>query len=406
MPPSKSLAHRAIIAASLASGESTIKNVQFSDDITVTIKAMIHLGADIKIENDPSLDGYYTLKINGENIFKNIENTIINVKASGSTLRFLIPIALISNKEFTFIGEENLPKRPLKPYFDIFDEKSIYYEKGELNLPLKVKGPLSSGTFYLDGSLSSQFITGLLISLPILQGDSKIIITKKLESRAYVDLTIDTLKIFGVEIENKNYEEFIIKGSQKYVPCEYEVEGDFSQGAFFLVAKALGSDLKVLGLNGNSRQSDKVILDIINKMSTPNGLQGITIDVSECPDLFPVLCVLGCFATGETRLINGKRLRLKECDRIQASVSELKKIGADISETEDGAIINGPCDLKGGVCYSYNDHRIAMALSIASTRAKDKMIILGSKCVSKSYPDFFDVFKSLGGEIYERNVGE
>ncbi len=402
IPPSKSLSHRAIIAASLAIGESIIKNVQFSCDITATIKSMASLGADIKVEN-----ASHTLKINGTNTLKNIKNFTIDAKESGSTLRFLMPIALISNREFTFIGEGNLPKRPLDPYFDIFKKNNIPYQRGESNLPLNIKGPLLSGTFYLDGNISSQFISGLLMALPLLKEDSKIVINKKLESKAYVDLTIDTLDSFGIKVENKNYEEFIIKGSQKYIPSIYEIEGDFSQGAFFIAASALGSNIKVLGLNMNSKQSDKVIIDIISKMTkSSKDLHGITIDISECPDLFPILTILGCFAFGETKIINGKRVRLKECDRIHCLVLELKKLGADIKETEDGAIINGPCNLKGGICSSHNDHRIAMALSIISTKINDILIITDSKCVNKSYPDFFYDFKSLGGEVYERNMGK
>lgn len=372
-----------------------------------TTKAMLNLGADIKIENTllsleeafAQNDKIFTLKINGKNTLKEIKDSTIDVKESGSTLRFLIPIALISKEEFIFIGEGNLPKRPLKPYFDIFDEFNIAYNKNKDNLPLKLNGPLKSGIFHLDGDISSQFITGLLMTLPLLKGDSKLIINKKLESKAYVDLTLDILSLFGVKVQNKNYEEFLILGSQNYSPIEYEVEGDYSQGAFFIVASALGSDLEIIGLNKNSKQSDKAILDIMNNMDKP-------IDISECPDLFPILTVLGCFYNGETKIINGKRLRIKECDRIHAMAIELKKLGADIEETSDGVIIKGPSVLKGGICSSHNDHRIAMALSIASTICSDKLVITDSKCVNKSYPHFFDDFKSLGGMVYERNLGE
>jgi len=367
---------------------------------------MIALGADIKIkgisleEAFSQMNRCFTLTINGSNTYKEIRDSIIDVRESGSTLRFLIPIFLVSDNEFIFTGSGKLPKRPLKPYFDIFDEFNIYYKKYQDNLPLELKGPLKNGTFYLDGDISSQFITGLLMALPILEGDSKIIITKKLESKSYVDLTLDVLNSFGIKIENKNYEEFFIKGSQKYVATDYEVEGDYSQGAFFIVAAALGNDIKITGLNDDSKQSDKVILNIVKSISCDN-----TLDVSECPDLFPILTVLGCFFNGETKIINGKRVRLKECDRIHAMVVELKNLGANIEETSDGVIIKGPSKLKGGICSSHNDHRIAMALSIASTICSEKLILINSKCINKSYPNFFDDFKSLGGIVNERNMG-
>ena len=369
---------------------------------------MLNLGADIKPEGISLKEAFsqmnkcFTLTINGSDAYKKIRDTLIDAKESGSTLRFLIPVFLASNEEFTFIGEGKLPKRPLKPYFDIFDEFKISYSKDQDNLPLKLRGPLKSGTYYLDGDISSQFITGLLMALPLLEGDSKIILTKKLESKSYVDLTLDVLNSFGIKIKNKNYDEFFITGSQKYVATNYEVEGDYSQGAFFIVAAAMGNDIKITGLNADSKQSDKVILGIIKDI----GESIITIDISECPDLLPVLAVLGCFHDGETRIINGKRVRLKECDRIHAMVIELGKLGANIEETSDGVIIKGPSQLKGGICSSHNDHRIAMALSVASSICSEKLILTDSKCINKSYPNFFDDFRVLGGKVYERNLGK
>jgi 3-phosphoshikimate 1-carboxyvinyltransferase len=267
------------------------------------------------------------------------------------------------------------------------------------------------------GDVSSQFISGLLFALPLIDGDSEIVITKKLESRGYVDLTLDILNKFGINIINEAYNRFIIKGNQKYIKRNYRVEGDFSQVAFWLVAGALGGDIVCHDLKEDSLQGDKVIVDIIKRMQgnliTEDGKMTSTtaetvstiIDGSECPDIIPVLAVLAALSEGTTEIVNAGRLRIKECDRLSAVASELKKLGADIEEKEDGLIIKGKKELIGGEVDSFNDHRIAMALAVAAIRCKEPVTIRDSGCIKKSYPTFWEHYKMLGGKLDEWSVG-
>lgn len=406
VPPSKSLGHRGIIAATLSRGISRVDNIQFSKDIEATMDIMKELGAVLNTEDN-------SLHIDGSNIFSYDKSLYLKCNESGSTLRFLIPLALTKKGDYVFHGEGKLISRPLDPYYDIFREKGIEYStKGEV-LPLKVSGKLTSGTYRVRGDISSQFITGLLFSLPLIKGNSKIEITTKLESKGYIDLTLEVLKDFGIEIENNNYKEFNIRGAQRYHSRDYYIEGDYSQGAFFLVAGALGSPIICSGLNKNSLQGDKVILDILEAMGcsideseegikvNPSRTKGIEIDASNCPDLVPILTVLASLSEGETRIINAKRLRIKECDRLHAITTELSKLGANIIELEDSLIISGVSELKGGEVNSHNDHRIVMALAIAATRATEDVIINDPSAVEKSYPNFFKDYFKLGGEFDE-----
>lgn len=402
IPPSKSLSHRAIIAASLANGKSVIRNVLYSKDIKATIGAMRACGAKIE-----EFDDY--LVIHGSDV-KRVSD-VINACESGSTIRFMIPIALVSNEPIVFTGENHLVKRPLDTFFEIFDLQGIKYERQENYLPLKVNSGLHSGTFNVRGDISSQFITGLLYALPLLDGDSKIVITTNLESKGYIDLTLDMLTKFGIEIINNDYKEFIIKGNQKYKPYDYTIEGDFSQSAFFLVADCLGASIKLNAMNMNSHQGDKKILnDILDFKSNihyENGelyadslkTKGAIIDFSQSPDLGPALTVLASLSSGKSEFINASRLRIKECDRITCMKEELEKLGAKIEEHEDGMTIYGVDSLNGGVIDSHNDHRVAMAMAMASLKCNGDIKILNAGCVSKSYPNFWEVFEKLGGNI-------
>ena len=403
VPPSKSLGHRGIIAAALSQGVSKVDNIQLSKDIEATIDIMKELGAIIDINDD-------SLLIDGSNIFSYERNLDLKCNESGSTIRFLIPLALTKRGDYIFHGEGKLVTRPLEPYYEIFNKKGIEYSTTEGGLPLRISGKLTSGTYRVRGDISSQFITGLLFSLPLLDGDSRIYVTTKLESKGYIDLTLQVLKDFGIQIENNDYREFNIKGNQRYHSRDYYIEGDYSQGAFFLVAGALGSSIICSGLNKNSLQGDKVILDILEAMGcsideseegikvNPSKTKGIKIDASNCPDLVPILTVLASLSEGETRIINAKRLRIKECDRLHAITTELCKVGANIIELEDSLIISGVSELKGGEVNSHNDHRIVMALAIAATRAKGEVIINNPSAVEKSYPNFFKDYVKLGGE--------
>lgn len=407
VPPSKSLAHRAVICAGLAEGESNIDNIVLSEDIKSTLNAMKSLGVQVIECNDFKEVG---LKIKGTDKL-NMLNNVIDCNESGSTLRFLIPITLLTEKEIVFTGRGKLVSRPLDVYYDIFKEQGIEYKNNNGELPLKVKGRLKAGNFKAAGNISSQFISGLMFTLPLLKEDSRIEITSNLESKGYVDLTMDMLRKFGINIENENYKEFYIKGNQKYTRRDYRVEGDFSQAAFWLVAGVLGEEIKCEDLNYQSLQGDKVIIDILNKMKAnmcvdkeyiecKNSVtEGVVIDASECPDLVPILTVLASLSKGTTKIINAKRLRIKECDRLMAIASELNKIGGEVIELEDGLIIHGKESLNGGKVDSWNDHRIAMAMAVASIKCKKPLVINNSEAVNKSYPQFWDDFKKLGGQI-------
>lgn len=409
IPPSKSLAHRAIIAGSLAEGKSIITNLNFSNDITVTTQAMKDLGVEIKVFEDYEV-------ITGSKKLKRINSTI-NCGESGSTIRFMIPISLLADGEVTFVGEGRLTTRPLNVFHEIFDKQGIKYSRGVEELPLAIDGKLKSGKFEVRGDISSQFITGLLYTLPKLDGESEIIITTNLESKGYIDLTLDILNRFGIKIINENYEKFIVPGNQGYKAHDYRVEGDFSQVAFWLVAGFLNDGINCLGMNPNSLQGDREIIKILKDMGgdltidesviSIGGKQsvGTTVDLSQCPDLGPIVAVLASLSKGTTKIINAGRLRIKESDRITSMTTELNKLGANIVETENGMIIEGVKNLKGGVeVDAWNDHRVAMALAVASSRCEEPIVLTGANSVKKSYPNFWEDFKSLNGniEIIER----
>lgn len=414
IPPSKSMAHRAIICASLSGGISTISNIDYSDDIIATITGMEKFGAKIiKNKNELTIFGIFR-----DGAKRDIQR-IVECNESGSTLRFLVPISLLFNGETRFTGKGNLGKRPLNTYFEIFKKQGIEYSNQESILDLLVKGNLKSDEFHLTGNVSSQFITGLLFTLPLLKEDSKLIITTPLESKGYIDLTIDCMKEFGVIIENNNYQEFIIKGNQKYEAKNYKVEGDYSQAAFYLCANALGNKVELADLNKNSLQGDKEIIDILSRMGVKfefdkilkseklGELKATVIDATQCPDIIPVVSLVASLSKGRTEIINAKRLRIKECDRLHAVYTELTKLGAKIVEKEDSLIIDGVKELAGGVeVWSYKDHRIAMTLAIAGTICKEPIIINDYDCVAKSYPNFFEDYKMLGGNIIECSMGK
>ena len=419
IPPSKSMAHRAVICAALSDGTCKVSNIDFSDDIIATVEAMKSLGAVIEKKDD-------YLEVIGikspQNKLNNSTNDerIIDCNESGSTLRFLVPIAALFEGVNKFVGRGNLGKRPLDTYYEIFDNQGIKYSYKEGILDLKTEGKLKCGEFKVKGNISSQFITGLLFTLPLLDGDSKITITTELESKGYIDLTLSAMRDFGIEIINNNYEEFIIKGNQNYKSMDYRVEGDYSQAAFFLCADAVLNEVVVNDLNLNSLQGDKEVIDILERMGVnikDNGkgiigtvdkkLKSTIIDGSQCPDIIPVVSLAASLCDGTTEVINAGRLRIKECDRLAAVTSELNKLGAKITEKEDGLIIEGVSKLKGGcTVWSHKDHRIAMTLAIASTICEEPIIIKDYECVTKSYPEFWNDFISLGGALDEWNVGK
>ena len=405
VPPSKSMAHRAIICASLAKGQSVVQNIAFSDDVLATMQGMRALGAEIEDRGDGSL------RIRGvQNDAHPRQDPVIDCKESGSTLRFLIPVALGFAGKGRFVGQGNLGKRPLDVYTEVFDKQGIAYQaKGPL-LDFSVEGQLQSGLFSLRGDVSSQFITGLLFALPLLEGDSEICITTHLESKNYIDMTLSVLSAFGIVVENHGYQRFVIPGGQSYQATSYRVEGDFSQAAFFLCADAMGSSVTVQDLKPDSLQGDSAVLTILQKMGAKvmqekkgvccqaDMLAATQIDASQCPDIIPVVSVVAALCKGETVISHAGRLRIKECDRLHAIYQELTKLGARIEEFEDSLKIQGVQQFTGGRVWSHKDHRIAMMLAIAATRATGPVVLEDWECVSKSYPNFFDDYVMLGGK--------
>lgn len=387
---SKSFLHRAIILASLAKGQSKISNVYLSDDVLATINVCNNMGARIEII------GKDTLFIDGTNDIK--KDLVFDACESGSTLRFLIPLLLLDDKESKIIGKGRLPKRPLDVYFDLFEQDKIDYQYENDYLPLKLKGALKGGEYKVRGDVSSQFITGLLLALPLLKCDSKIVVTTKLESKSYVDMTLEVLKQFGVNVLNNNYQEFIIKGNQQYKACSYQAEGDYSQAAFFLVSNMLGSEIKLNNLNINSTQGDKKIIDILKMFSSKEN--SLTIDLEDNPDLGPILFVLASRIKEKTHFINTKRLKIKESDRILDMKVELEKVGVIFEVNENDLYIKGNDSYFDEVTFDvHNDHRIAMSLIIYSLNFINKAIINGVNAINKSYPTFLSDIQKLGGDI-------
>ncbi len=372
-PPSKSQAHRYLIAAALAGEGSVIENLADSQDIQATRWCM------------------KTMMTSCRRIAE------FNCLESGSTLRFLIPIALALRGGGRFTGHGRLMERPQQPYFDLFDERGIRYELK--NGFLTVEGQLTPGAFRLPGNVSSQFVTGLLYALPLLAGDSRIVLTTDLESRSYVDMTLEALSAFGVTAAWEDSRTLAVPGGQSYIPATVRVEGDWSQAAFWFAAISLGSRLEIEGLQQLSAQGDRVIRDHFVRLTPPGD---VDIDLSGCPDLAPPLAAMAVLRRGDTRLLNAGRLRLKESDRLTSITAALGALGASIEEQPDSLIVHGVETLAGGCTVDcWNDHRIAMMTAIAATRCEKPVALLGAECVAKSYPDFWRDYQMLGGEIRE-----
>ncbi|MCI9433243.1 MAG: 3-phosphoshikimate 1-carboxyvinyltransferase [Oscillospiraceae bacterium] len=377
-PPSKSQAHRLLICAALAGEGSIIHNLADSQDIRATRRCLAELTADRRTL--PELDC-------GE---------------SGSTLRFLIPLALALRGGGIFTGHGRLMERPQKPYFDLFEEKGVRYEQKDG--VLAVKGRLTPGEYRLPGNVSSQFFTGLLLALPLLDGPSAIIPTTPLESEGYIGMTLDAMREFGVDIASTRSlpPHYLISGGQKYRGAEVTVEGDWSQAAFWYAANCLGCTVDVRGVSQYSTQGDRVIESCCLELSQPGDTE---IDMSGCPDLAPPVAAAAAVRQGTTRLVNAGRLRIKESDRLAAITAALNALGARVAEHPDSLTIYGRDSLAGGTVDCCNDHRIAMMAAIAATCCREPVTLLGAECVAKSYPDFWDVYRMLGGIIHE-HAGE
>ena len=399
IPPSKSLAHRAIICACLAPGRSVISNIDYSVDIRATIEGMRHLGASIKEDKDTLfIDGIETFQYDGD---------VVNCHESGSTLRFFLPLFSLTGKRATFSGSKRLIERPQNVYEMLFQEQGIDFVRTYPNII--IDGRLKPGELTLKGNVSSQFITGLLFALPLLEADSKIHIEPPFESRSYVDLTIQMLKRFQIIVEYEDAYTLAIKGNQQYQPTDVLVEGDYSQLVFWASLGVLNHSVETHGLDLHSLQGDKKTIDIFQSMNAgikvlddgyqfcPGTLNGTVIDLNDCPDLGPMLFALATQANGKTTFQNAGRLRIKESDRIKAMETELKKLGCSISSTFGTVTITGPVKLQGNVTlHGHNDHRIVMALSILATLADAPVTIDDAQAINKSYPGFFKDLASCG----------
>ncbi|MGN0636894.1 MAG: 3-phosphoshikimate 1-carboxyvinyltransferase [Huintestinicola sp.] len=389
-PSSKSYSHRMIIAAALADGVSEISNVTDSNDITVTSQAMEALGANVLADS-----GTYTVR----GIKAPAEKAEIDCGESGSTLRFIIPVAAALGTTATLNGHAKLPQRPITPYTREFPSKGVTFEP-QSGLPITLTGKLRAGEYDLEGDVSSQFITGLMLALPLCDEDSVIKLTSPLQSKPYADMTIAALKKFGIDIREMSMNGlpiYLIKGGQKYKPCRTAVEGDYSQAAFFFAANALGSEVKVTNLDPHSVQGDKAILDII--ASCGADMAPFTVDVADIPDLVPILAVLGSFTKGQSKIVNAARLKIKESDRLTCVANALNAIGGKVTAGDDFLTMEHIDTFTGGEVDSCRDHRIVMAAAIAATSSDAPVIIHGAENVNKSYPRFFDDFKSLGGQF-------
>lgn len=400
---SKSDAHRVLIASALAEKPTKIFCNILSDDIRATAACLAALGAKAEFS-----DGEITVH---PNAYETPKEVSLDCGESGSTLRFLLPLVSVLGKNGTFIGHGRLPKRPVTPLREAMEAHGVRFPQQE-QFPLRTEGQLSAGDYTLRGDVSSQYITGLLFSLPLLEKDSTLTLLPPVESLPYIRMTLHTLRAFGIEV-HETAQGFRIPGNQTYhSPREVTVEGDWSNAAFFLVAGALGDSVTVTGLRQDSEQGDKAIVRLLFQMGakleihgdavtvSPAELHGVPIDGANIPDLVPVLSVAAAAAkSGVTVISNAARLRLKECDRLSAVNDCLSKLGAAVSETDDGLVIWGGDPLHGGQVSSYNDHRMAMAMAVASIAADGPVVISGAEAVAKSYPHFFEDFNLLGGKV-------
>ena len=395
-PPSKSIAHRLLIAAALSQGISTISNLADSQDIQATCRCLSALGARI----DALSPGTLRIQGLGNAIAEADPAPILDCGESGSTLRFLIPLALLVNGSAQFTGHGRLMQRPLKPYEELFREKGIAWELKDGVLTVDGRQgpgsrPLSPGEYRLPGNVSSQFFTGLLFVLPLLGGDSTLVPTTPLESRGYIEMTRQAMEQAGV-VSQWQGNNLHIPGNQHYRPFQAAVEADWSQAAFWYAAIALGSQVELAGLNAFSTQGDMAVVSHFLRLTQPGDLD---IDVSNIPDLLPPLAVMAAVHSGTTRFVNAARLRMKESDRLSTVCAMLTALGCRCQEGPDSLTVSGG-SLSGGTVDGANDHRIVMAAAIAATACAGPVIIRGTQAVSKSYPDFWEVYQGLGGDIH------
>ncbi len=375
---SKSYAHRQIISAMLSDEPTEIHINGFSDDIMRTLDAIKSLGAEYIIDNN-------IVNIIPPKSFS--ENALVDCGESGTTARIMLPLCAAITKSATVVGRGRLPERPFDDITKVLRERGSFVTDDKL--PITVSKGLKPGVFSIAGNVSSQYITGLMFALTKLSEGSVISLTTELKSSAYVDITMDVLKSFGVDVI-KQGKDFLVPKADFVSPKTIEAEGDWSNAAFWIVANKLGCDIRLTNLKNDSCQGDKRIMDILNSFE---------IDVDPSPDLFPILAVLAAGRQGRTTLYNIERLRFKESDRVEAVSCMLTSLGCSVDVFENRVEIFGTGELLGGTVNSYNDHRIVMAAAVASVISKGEIIIQSAEAVNKSYPTFFSEFKRLGGTV-------
>ena len=396
---SKSFAHRLLICAALADKQTCIHLNGMSDDIGATVRCLAAMGCKIETQ-----DGVLAVRPPGK---QRPPSVVLDCGESGSTARFLLPLAACLFDSFTLTGSGKLPQRPFAPLCKALESAGCSFDRD--TLPLTGSGTIRAGDFPIEGDVSSQFISGLLFALPLLDGDSSVTLTTHLQSAAYVDMTIEVLTLFGIEIKRHEWG-FAAKGNQCYkTPGEARAEGDWSNAAFFLCMGALGGKTSMRGLSLRSTQGDRKVMDILERFGasinsgadyctvTAGVLRAISIDASQIPDLVPALAVVASVAGGETRIFNARRLRIKESDRLKSTFDLLSGLGGDIRITEDGLEIRGKERLHGGTVDGSGDHRIVMAAATAACVCENPVVIRGCEAVNKSYPAFFDDYRAMGG---------
>ena len=404
-PPSKSMAHRAVLCAALAKGTSHIRNLEFSKDIAATLAAAGQLCARVTTGGNDAI-------VEGLGRFLPVEAPV-DCCESGSTLRFLIPLASLTGQEVTFVGRGRLMERPQSVYEALYREQGLRFVQSPSGLT--VEGALSSGDYTLAGNVSSQFISGLLFALPLLAGDSTLHLIPPVESRSYIEMTRAAQAAFGVTSHWLDDTTLCIPGGQQYHPRDYIVEGDYSQAAFLAVLGAVKGGITLTGLAAETLQGDAAILDVLRRCGakftrTEAGLvfeqaplHGVDIDLADCPDLGPVLMVLGLLCEGTTVIRNAERLRIKESDRIAAMEAELRACGGVLS-SEGGTITVQGCKPRlhapEAPLSGHNDHRVVMSLTVLALAADIPLAISEAEAVQKSWPHFFDALKPLGVEVH------
>lgn len=383
-PPSKSMAHRLLICAGLSGGECIIRNLAFSKDVEATIACLRALGAEITLDGSTAI-------VKGTDVRKSLGKTaVLPCNECGSTLRFFIPLCLLSGEERVLTGSEYLMNRPLSVYEEIASTQGLKFEKSADRLT--VKGQLRSGRYTVAGDISSQFISGLLFALPLLDGDSELHLLPPVESKPYIDLTLSALRDFGVKVrEERNT--YYIKGDQCYSPADQKVEGDYSNAAFFEALNLVGGDVTVEGLREDSLQGDrayKILFENIKQGETP-------IDIADCPDLGPILFAVAAICGG-AEFIGTRRLRIKESDRAAAMQEELQKLGVKLTVGENSVTVHsGTLHTSSEPLDAHGDHRIVMALAVLLTAVGGS--INGAEHVAKSFPDFFERLGDLGVKL-------